>query len=313
MRFVWLAVVAVVLLIFGFAVATVGQAEPSIVVTVHSDGTVTVAVRALVEPGLNELPAPVEAIPATIEAMIDNVEVPAIYHNGSIYIASDSSATATVTYIANVTMSDGILEFYINYSGVYELHIEPGIVTLTLPENILGADIVNDTLVLLVSGPAEVRYVIVPAEESTGGEAAGTASQPAETSETQQPSEQPTPTREEEESSTLLWVAVVVAAAAVAAAILVLARRGGSSEGGSSSPTMVSAVLDDTDKLILKRLQEAGGSMLQSELQRATGLPKTTLWRHVRRLAELGYVRIEKEGKANRVILVKELEDAEAP
>ena len=102
--------------------------------------------------------------------------------------------------------------------------------------------------------------------------------------------------------------AVVVAAAIVAAALLLRGRGGGGSRPGADrgpgeAGALMTRGLDDVDRLILETLERNGGEMLQSELMRATGLPKTTIWRHVRRLAEQGYIEVIREGKANRLRL----------
>ncbi len=45
---------------------------------------------------------------------------------------------------------------------------------------------------------------------------------------------------------------------------------------------------------------------MQSELYRMLGVPRTTLWRAVRRLESLGYVRIVKVNRLNKIVLLKE-------
>jgi uncharacterized membrane protein len=61
--------------------------------------------------------------------------------------------------------------------------------------------------------------------------------------------------------------------------------------------------IDEVDRRILEKLREHGGSMLQSQLLRETGLPKTTLWRHVQKLERMGLIEVVKEGRSNRLIL----------
>ncbi len=115
-----------------------------------------------------------------------------------------------------------------------------------------------------------------------------------------------------------LAAAVAIVAAVVAAALLVLRRGrggpasstgnpGGSPPGGSgeAAVTAVPRGIDEVDERILRKLEEAGGVMYQSQLLRETGLPKTTLWRHVRKLEELGYIRVVREGRSNKLILLR--------
>jgi len=74
-------------------------------------------------------------------------------------------------------------------------------------------------------------------------------------------------------------------------------RRGGGFEESG---------LSELDRLILEAIRERGGSVLQGRLQNELGIPKTTLWRRVKKLEKLGYLRIVKEGTVNRLILLRE-------
>jgi uncharacterized membrane protein len=62
--------------------------------------------------------------------------------------------------------------------------------------------------------------------------------------------------------------------------------------------------LGEEDLAIIEALRNAGGAMFQGELQRAVNLPATTLWRRVKRLEELGYLKVEKRAGRNYVKLV---------
>lgn len=115
--------------------------------------------------------------------------------------------------------------------------------------------------------------------------------------------------------------AVVVAVAVAVAALLLRGRRGaapapsnggggpGSLGGGGaeSAVTVQPRGLDEVDRRILEKLREHGGTMLQSQLLRETGLPKTTLWRHVQKLEKLGYIEVVREGRSNRLILRRDV------
>ncbi|MGC9020189.1 MAG: helix-turn-helix transcriptional regulator [Candidatus Methanodesulfokora sp.] len=61
--------------------------------------------------------------------------------------------------------------------------------------------------------------------------------------------------------------------------------------------------LDPDEKAILDELMRRGGSMYQSELIKALGLPKTTVWRKINRLNEKGVIRVEKSEKGNIIHL----------
>ncbi|MDZ7377198.1 MAG: winged helix-turn-helix transcriptional regulator, partial [candidate division KSB1 bacterium] len=59
------------------------------------------------------------------------------------------------------------------------------------------------------------------------------------------------------------------------------------------------------DKEVLQYLAGRGGRVLESELRQKFLLPRTSVWRQVRRLERMGYVRVVKEGMQNAVELVK--------
>jgi uncharacterized membrane protein len=63
--------------------------------------------------------------------------------------------------------------------------------------------------------------------------------------------------------------------------------------------------LSEEDREIVDLLRRAGGGMFQSDISLYVKMPTTTLWRRVRRLQELGYVRVEKVGGRNYVRLLK--------
>lgn len=130
----------------------------------------------------------------------------------------------------------------------------------------------------------------------------------------QTPAVSPTTAPQESKGGSVLPLAALVAVVAVVGGLVALRRsnfRGGGNSPAAELRVVSSTALDEVDRLILRKLEEHGGSMLQSQLLRETGIPKTTLWRHVRRLAEQGYIRIEKEGKSNRLTLLKKPEDGD--
>ncbi len=328
------------------------------VIHIASDGTVTVTVNGTVEPGLNAFPAPAPPVPATITAVVDGEAVPVVYENGTIYVASDRTAAASITYVVNVTQTDGGLSFTIGNQTV-KLVVEPNIVLLQLPRGLLAAEQADGRLVLTVKGPDTIVYLVTqprqtqtatqtptatPAETQTATPApTATATQPQQTqtqtqtpqqtatatqapaetaagtqapapAQTQQATQQPAQTQPAETQTqtqaggmgalTLAAAALIVAAgAAIAVAVLRGRSRPGAVRGPGEAQALMTRGLDDVDRLILETLEKNGGEMLQSELMRATGLPKTTLWRHVRRLAEQGYIEVIREGKANRLRL----------
>ena len=114
---------------------------------------------------------------------------------------------------------------------------------------------------------------------------------------------QPTPTTSPPPATTspttptppIEWLLVAVAVAVVAVLAVVFARR---RRGGCGD-------LGDVDLALLKFLESRGGSAERAELQAALNLPKTTLHRHLHKLARYGYVRLVQEGPRQRVELLR--------
>ncbi|MEZ0318778.1 MAG: helix-turn-helix domain-containing protein, partial [Pyrobaculum sp.] len=93
-----------------------------------------------------------------------------------------------------------------------------------------------------------------------------------------------------------MWAAAGGVVAAAIAAALLLRKRGTSGD---------CADLNEIDLAIIRALHERGGAADRTELQDSLSLPKTTLHRHLHKLARYGYVRLVQEGPRQRVELVK--------
>jgi Uncharacterized membrane-associated protein/domain len=63
--------------------------------------------------------------------------------------------------------------------------------------------------------------------------------------------------------------------------------------------------LSEEDREIIELLKKKGGGMFQSEISQYVKMPTTTLWRRIKKLQELGYVKIEKVGGKNYVRLLR--------
>ena len=88
----------------------------------------------------------------------------------------------------------------------------------------------------------------------------------------------------------------VVASAGVLGLVLLLRRRTSRSSARE---------LREEEVQVLRFIAEKGGRVLESDLRKRFLLPKTSLWRLVRRLERLGYVRVSKVGIQNEIELVK--------
>lgn len=107
----------------------------------------------------------------------------------------------------------------------------------------------------------------------------------------------PNPT---EPAGTDLWgsiayIGIPMAGTLAALAVTILRLRRSRREGQD--------LLDSVDKEILEILRRSGESAFTSDIASATRLPKTTLWRRLRKLEKLGYVEISRAGRQSVVRL----------
>ncbi|MFN3805068.1 MAG: winged helix-turn-helix domain-containing protein [Pyrobaculum sp.] len=90
----------------------------------------------------------------------------------------------------------------------------------------------------------------------------------------------------------------------VAALVVVIAVVGlwlSKKRGGGSCDD-----LNETDLAIIKAVRAGGGVVDRAELQARLGMAKTTLHRHLHKLARYGYIRLVQEGPRQRVELLRE-------
>ena len=151
------------------------------------------------------------------------------------------------------------------------------------------------TTILLPSGPAEITYFlsvaessqILPSEETTQGD-----------------------------DNSILYVAGGAAAAAVIAAIAIKMRTRPRQTTSSTQtismeepePFNIEKVLEmpdlrEDDKDIIKFIHENGGSALESDLRKKFLLPRTTMWRAVKRLERHSLIEITKKDQQNLIKL----------
>jgi uncharacterized membrane protein len=90
---------------------------------------------------------------------------------------------------------------------------------------------------------------------------------------------------------------VVVLAVVLVAAVVVLALRRQRRGAGTLRP-------DDID--VLKFIRDRGGKVTEVEIRQRFSLPRTSSWRQVKRLEQMQYVRVTKQGQQNVVELLKD-------
>jgi len=270
--------------------------QPQVIqVTLNSNGIAIIDMNLRIEEGLNAIRLPVEPIPESVAVSMNNSTLVPIYENGSLYVFSPTSGNAEINYLANISVRDDVFSFEIEANDLVKLTLKPEIVLLAVPDNVVNFTYVDSDLVVEFYGPQKIEYVV----KAGGTATTTTAAETTFTTSTFTPS--PETEKGLEIQPYLLALSLAIAALVIAFAAFILRKKSG-------RPTLVEAGLSKIDLEILRLLRESGGSMMQGDLQAVLRLPKTTLWRHVRKLEKLGYIEIIKEGPFNRLTLVRDLE-----
>ena len=233
--------------------------------------------------------------------------------NSEIEIFTLGAQTINITYVtASLTVKQKetwIIEFNSPITSIVILPKDSLIVDLNVAPKAI--DVKNDLLVLTMpEGFVRIGYIIplpyLPSPPKTNQTQTGSQQQQNQTSgmsgTTQEPSSetgggqgQETTIVQKDQLSGYLWVLLAaVGVALVIAAALLLRRKKASIEE-----------LRYEEVEILNALKALGGQAFQSDVARLVDQPTTTLWRNIRRLAEKGYVRVEKRFGRNYLILLK--------
>ena len=232
---------------------------------IESNGMVLVKTNVTVNAGLNQVVLPIEPIPETISVTEYGIGIPPIYHNMTLVIPVEKGGVATIKYTANVSIVGGRITLKIG-RGEIRLKVMKGIVLLSMPENITSVKTEDGILIMDFTGPTEISYTIA------------------------KPSKVPEKTKF---ISVISWWPIVIGSILLIISILLIYRF----------LHRESEELDQLDREIIEVLKRKGGRALQTELMTELHVPKTTLWRHVKRLERYEYVEIEKIGRVNIVKL----------
>lgn len=240
-----------------------------------------------------QLPSPPLSMPVV---KLNGVPIPALLNGSVLQVPVAGRSLVTVMYVPRVKAVDGLLTFNVT-DGDYIIWVEGGV--LLLPYlRILNFTYVNNTLIAVAKGPGQIAYALqggprqptittTAASQSTTSSAPSRSSAAAANSSTQSNAAVGAPAQ----SNLLAVLAYAVsAAAAVAVALLALRGRG-----------RTAAELSDTDKAIMAYLRRQGGAY-ESEIARDLGIPRTTVFRAIRRLEQRGVVRTEKRDGRNYVM-----------
>ncbi len=321
---------------------TVAQEGFTYLVRISNEGVVYVYITGKVIEGLNTIQLPIEPDEASIKITINGELKPGILMNNTLYIPSSSKGDVKVVYLAKTQVSNGVFAFNVSSDAEVTLVCDSMVILLSLPKEITDVFYNDSSLVIKFKGLTLIKYIIsevvttttpattttttpitttptttsstTPSVPATVTSPTITTTPPTTTPKTttpirtttpSSPSTRTTPTRPSGPYVPLeqMLLIAVVAVVAIVATVFALVKR---SKGPSIEAEIVSG-LDDTDKAILKKIKELGGSILQSELQKQLGIPKATLWRHVKRLEKMGFIEVTREGRTNRLTLKKDV------
>lgn len=279
-----------------------------VIINIDSYGIANVSITLALNAGLHEIPLPIDPIVATILVLGDTQAIPIVYVNDSLYLILDKALNITISYIANISIMNNIFYLNIKTEDIVKLKIPIDIILLSWPEeNIIEARLERDVLLLLIRGPTIIRYtlrlphILISTPMPTPSTTPTQTTIPTPTPETI-PIRTPTITPSRQEYPWLIPVIISISIAIPVSILtyLVLHRR-------RETHSSIMPMLSDVDIEILKALEAKGGSALQIELQNDIKIPKTTLWRHIKKLEKLGIVKVEKVGLQNKIVLIKRI------
>ncbi|CCC80900.1 helix-turn-helix transcriptional regulator [Thermoproteus tenax] len=283
------------------------------VILLFANGTVLLVFNQTVVANIFTLQLP--AAPLTSPVVMHNkVPIPALLNGSELEIPVLGRALITVEYVPRVRAVDGVIAFNVT-NGTYIIWAQGGVVLLPTLK-ILNYSKFNNSILMVAQGPGTLAYTLqgvslqTPAPNSTSTNTAPPSSQQTSSTTSAPPSGSTAPSQSttsapspsgysnsSQQTSNRgpptvdLFIVGLIATAGVAGASLYLARRG---KGGIAG-------LSDTDRLILSYIQRTGGAF-ESDVAKTLGLPRTTVFRAVRRLEQAGLVSVEKRDGRNFIV-----------
>ncbi len=248
------------------------------VVRVYADGGVMLEYRLTVEgaPANITLRVPRDAIYIFVSDGGDPAPYSYDEARGLLSFTTFSGRVAVRVYTLGLTSKEGaIWRLQLGTVDLETLLALPGeALIVSVEPRDFSVRLVNNTLHLVFKPGSTVRveYTLIPATQPAPppGQAAPTT----------------TPT------TWLLLALGALALLAVAGALLLRARRGASR---LAEVATVEEALDERDRLILETLKNMGEATAPT-LQKATGIPKTPLYRKLEKLEKLGLIESEWRG-----------------
>ncbi len=257
----------------------------SLMINITSSGVpvVHVDVMPYTDVPLINITLPVHPVPNTVLAVnsCDKSMVPLRVLDDRVLMPSSTCVTH-LTYYGDVAIRDYTFTLSVDSERPVLIAISENIVLLSVERALVRGNVIE-----LPPGRHNISYVVLPALI--------TPTRPVQT--TTGTAEITSPAY----VNAYLIYAIAATIAAIAAGLLALRIRRRRLSVGLREHER----LRDIDYKILEIIRMHGNSIMQSELQRALCIPKTTLWRAIRRLERYNYVRIEKVDGMNKIVLIR--------
>jgi len=248
------------------------------VLTIFSNGTPMMSLSTTLTGGFVNLTLP--AMPQSyVSLYVNGTPMPYILNDSCITIPVLGTANVTITYIPKVFTIDGFVGVNIITNDTIEVVVPNDALIYNITLSIINMSVVNGELVVLTRGPGSILYTIVPKPTTS-------ATKPSRPS-----SYQGLPL------TALTIVVIVIVAVVSSIAMLIVRRRGWHGGLGTTYG------LSDYELSVIRYIESRGGSAFEGDISRDLGIPRTTVWRIVRRLEGLGVVEVRKVEGKNLVII----------
>jgi len=139
-----------------------GSGVSDIDVFINSYGVASVVLQIDLDMGLNNITLPVAPIEESISISCSGHELPFVYENGVLYIVSDRSCSAMISYIADVSYSNNTFTLDIATPYKVVLTIPRNILLISMPNNIVSIDERDNNTIITFLGPSTIIYTILP-------------------------------------------------------------------------------------------------------------------------------------------------------
>ena len=251
------------------------------IITLYNNGTSTISLNTTLTGEFVTLQLPVQ--PQSYILVLVNGTPTAYMINGtSIVVPVLGTANVSIMYVPRVFVKDSFIGMNVGNATV-ELVIPSNILIDNITLSLISMSMVNNTLIIEARGPGQFLYTVMP------------------TTSTKHVTHTPIL-----EITMVILIAVIIITAFTLYALRIRQRwRGGKEESTGTLPPTLS--LNDYEISIIRYLRSRGGSAFEVDISRDLGIPRTTVWRSVRRLEGLGIVRITKVEGKNMVTLIKDL------